>query len=103
MMRRRQFIAGLGSAAAWPVVAQAQQGDRLRRIGVLMGWSESDPEYRAYLSAFAQELARLGWSIGSNARIEQRWTNGDVDRARAFARELVELKPDVILAGTTPV
>jgi putative tryptophan/tyrosine transport system substrate-binding protein len=103
-MRRREFIAGLGSAAvAWPLAARAQQGDRVRRVGVLMGWSESDPVFRGWGVTFAEELARLGWVDGRNARIEQRWTDANVDRAGMFAKELVDLQPDVILAGTTPV
>jgi putative tryptophan/tyrosine transport system substrate-binding protein len=106
-MRRREFIAGLGGAAAslplWPVVVCAQQPARMKRIGILMGWREGDAEFRSFIAAFVQELARLGWSIGSNVRIEQRWTDADVDRARAFARELVALQPDVLLGSTTPV
>jgi putative ABC transport system substrate-binding protein len=102
-MKRREFIAGLGGVAAWPLVARAQQGERVRRIGVLMGWSESDPQYRSWVAAFVQELARLGWADGGNARIELRWTNADIDLARAYAKELVALKPDAILAATTPV
>jgi putative tryptophan/tyrosine transport system substrate-binding protein len=97
-MRRREFIAGI-SAAAWPVVARAQQGERVRRIGVLLGWADSSPPY--WLDAFIKELARLGWVDGRNVRIEQRWTNADPDRTASLAEELIELKPDVILAGTT--
>jgi putative ABC transport system substrate-binding protein len=106
-MRRREFIAGLGGAASapalWPLAARAQQGERVRRIGVLMGWSENDPEARFNFAAFVLRMAQLGWVEGRNLRIDQRWTNADVDRARAFAKELVALAPDVILAGTTPV
>jgi putative ABC transport system substrate-binding protein len=102
-MRRREFISGLGGAvAAWSQAVHAQQGDRVRRVGVLIGLAEIDPEYRSWLAAFVQELARLGWVDGRNVRIDQRWTNYDVARAREFAKELVELQPDVILAGTTP-
>ena len=75
----------------------------MRRVGVLMGFSESDPEIRAFLAAFVQELARLGWVDGRNARIEQRWTNGDMNRASAFAKELVASPPDVVLTSSTPV
>jgi putative tryptophan/tyrosine transport system substrate-binding protein len=99
-MKRREFIAGLG-AAAWPVVARAQQGERVRRVGALMGWSETDPEYRSWLAAFVQEFARLGWVDGHNVRIDQRWTDYDAARTRTFAKELIELQPDVILAGST--
>jgi hypothetical protein len=82
-MRRRQFIAGLGSAAAWPVVAQAQQGDRVRRIGVLMAYHENDdPVWKPRLSAFTQALADLGWT-GGNVRIELRWGRSDSNRIRA--------------------
>ena len=94
-MRRREFIAGLGSAAAWPVVARAQQGDRVRRIGVLMGLGENDPEGKARISAFTQALAGLGWADGRNVRIDLRWGAGDANRIRALARELVGLQPDI--------
>jgi putative ABC transport system substrate-binding protein len=100
-MRRRDFIAGAG-AAVWPLSARSQQTERVRRIGALMGWSESDPEYHSWLAAFVQRLAQLGWLVGRNVRIEQRWTDGDVDRTLAFAKELVSQQPDVILASTTP-
>jgi putative ABC transport system substrate-binding protein len=101
-MRRREFIAGLGSAAAWPVAAQAQQPDRTRRIGVLMGWDENVPEAKAFLSGFTDGLAEAGWSDGRNARIEIRWA-GNVDRIQPLAKEVVDLQPDVILASTTSV
>jgi putative ABC transport system substrate-binding protein len=107
-MRRREFIAALaGAVAATPAlgrrVASAQQTEKVRRIGVLMGLSESNPVLRGFLSAFEEELARLGWVDGRNATIERRWTNADVTRAGAFAKELIALQPDVILASTTPV
>jgi putative ABC transport system substrate-binding protein len=102
MIRRREFIAGLGSAAAWPVVARAQQGDRVRRIGVLHPGEESDPAWRPRISTFTQALANLGWTEGSNVRIEFRWAGGDTNRIQALARELVGLQPDVILTGTSP-
>ena len=101
-MRRRKFIAGLVSAAAWPMVVRAQQSDRMRRIGVMMGWSESDPEYQFRLGVLVQELARLGWVDGVTVQIMQRWISGDVGRARAMAKLLIEWQPDVIFAGTTP-
>ena len=81
----------------------AQQTEKVRRVGVLMGLSESNPEHRNLFAAFLEELARLGWVDGRTARIEQRWTDGDVKRASAFATELVAAQPDVILASTTPV
>jgi putative ABC transport system substrate-binding protein len=102
-MRRRAFITLLGSAAAWPFAARAQQPGAMRRIGVLMGWSESDPEYRSRIDVFVQRLAPLGWADGRNVRIDVRWTNGDVERAGVLAKDLVELlQPDVIVAGATP-
>src|SRR5215831_3001701 len=101
-MKRREFIAGLGSAAAWPVVARAQQGDRARRIGVLMGGDENDPVWETRLSAFTQALADLGWTDGRNVRIDTRWGGGDINRIRALAQELVGLRPDIILTHQTP-
>jgi putative ABC transport system substrate-binding protein len=102
-MRRRNFIRLLGGAAAWPLAAPAQQDGRVRRIGVLMGYEENDPEARAMLSAFTQGLMELGWSDGRNARIDVRWGAGNVERMQAVAKELVNLQPDLILANTTPV
>jgi putative tryptophan/tyrosine transport system substrate-binding protein len=102
MIKRREFIAGLG-AAAWPLAAGAQQSGRVKRIGVLMSEDENDPEGRARLSAFAQGLAELGWTDGRNVQMDIRWTAANVNRARMHAKELVDLQPDVILAGSTPV
>jgi putative ABC transport system substrate-binding protein len=102
-MKRREFITllgGAGAAALWPLAARAQSN--LRHIGVLMGWSQSDP-YQFWLAAFVQELTRLGWRLAVNVRIDERWTYGDISRAQAFAKELVGMRPDVIVAGTTPV
>jgi len=101
-MRRREFIAGLGSTAAWPVVARAQQPQRVRRIGVLSPYDENDPGAKAEVSAFTQGLAGLGWTDGHNLRIDIRWPAGNVDRMRMSAKELVNLQPDAILADTTP-
>ena len=108
-MKRREFIAGLGSAAAWPVVARAQQGDRVRRIGALNGANEDDPEGKLRYSAFIQALAGLGWTDGRNMRMDLRWGGGDANRIRALAQELVGLQPDIIVtvgstarAGTSP-
>ena len=98
-MRRREFIAGLGSAAAWPVVARAQQGDRVRRVGVLMEYDESQPEGKAPLAAFTQRLAELGWADRRKLSMEVRWPADNVDRMRMFAKELVSLQADVILAS----
>src|SRR5262252_6761811 len=93
-MKRRTFIAGLGSAAAWPVVARAQQGDRVRRIGVLISEDENDPDQKRRYFAFTQALAELGWTDGRNVRIDPRWASGDIDRMQALAQELVGLQPD---------
>ena len=101
-LRRREFITLFGGAAAWPLAARAQQPERMRRIGVLMGWSENDPEYGPDFAALVQGLAQLGWVVGHNLMIDVRWTNGSIDQARIFAKQLVELQPDVIFAGTTP-
>jgi len=102
-MNRRDFITLLGGAAALPLAARAQQGERMRRIAVLMGWSESDPQFRSWIDTFVEGLAQLGWADGRNVQINVRWASGDVVRMRTFAKELVELQPDVILGGTTPV
>ena len=102
-MQRRELIAGLvRTIAAAPAfglrLASAQQAEKVRRVGVLMGSSENSS--RGFVDAFVEELARLGWADGRNARFEQRWTNGDINRASAFAAELVAARPDVILAST---
>jgi putative ABC transport system substrate-binding protein len=102
-MKRRTFIAGLGRAAAWPVVARAQQGDRVRRIGVLHPNNEDDPQSKTYFSAFTQALADLGWTDGRNVRMDVRWGGGDINRIRALSQELVGLQPDIIVTGATPV
>src|SRR5450759_3440899 len=96
-MRRREFITLVGGAAVWPLAARAQQPERMRRIGVLMGYAENDPE------AQARALLALGWDEGRNLRIDLRWASGDIDRASNFAKELVALHPGVILSNTTPV
>ena len=101
-MQRREFIAGLGSAvAAWPLAARAQQGDRVRRIGVLVPFDENDPVFKARFSALIQALADLGWTVGRNLRIDLRGAGGDINRIRALAQELVSLQSDIILTGTT--
>jgi putative ABC transport system substrate-binding protein len=101
-MRRREFISLIGGAAGWPLVARAQQPERMRRIGVLMSVEESDPEGKTQLSRFTQGLAESGWADGRNLRMEVRWGGGDVNRTQTFAKELVALQPDVILAQGTP-
>jgi putative ABC transport system substrate-binding protein len=100
---RREFIFTLGGAmVTLPLAARAQQADRVRRIGVLMNLAESDPESQARIAAFREGLGKLGWNEGREVRIEYRWAGGDADRSRAYASDLVKLKPDVILAGATP-
>jgi putative ABC transport system substrate-binding protein len=99
MIKRRQFITGLGSAAAWPVVARAQQAERMLRIGVLLRGDENDPALKPLLPAFTQALAGLGWTDGRNVRMDLRWRGGDTNRLQALAKELVGLQPDIILVG----
>ena len=101
-MRRREFISLAGGAVVWPIAARAQQRGLLRRIGVLMSWDESDPEIKTFFSSFMQGLAKSGWTDGGNVQMEVRWAGGNVDRLRMFAKELVDLQPDVILATSTP-
>ena len=101
-MRRRKFITLIGGAAAWPLAVAAKQPDSLRHIGLLMEWSVSNPEFRGFAATFVEELARLGWIDGRNARIEERWTDADSKRASAFATELIASQPEVILSSTTP-
>jgi putative ABC transport system substrate-binding protein len=102
MIKRREFITLIGGAAAWPLAARAQQGDRVRRIGVLIGLPENDPEGKRRYSAFTQALADLGWTDGRNVRMDLRWEGDDINRIRALAQELVGLQPDIILIGGTP-
>jgi putative ABC transport system substrate-binding protein len=101
-MRRREFITLVGGAAAWPLAAHAQQTGQVRRIGVLMGWASTDPEGQALLAEFTRHLAELGWTEGRNARIEVRWGGSDVDLLHRFAKELIGLQPEVLLASSTP-
>jgi putative tryptophan/tyrosine transport system substrate-binding protein len=101
---RREFITLLGGAmAAWPLSARAQEGDRMRRIGVLLGVAERDLEAQARVLAFRQGLHDHGWTEGRNVRIDWRWAAAEPERMRTYAAELVALAPDVILANTTPV
>jgi putative ABC transport system substrate-binding protein len=103
MIRRREFITGLGGAVAWPLAAHAQQGNRVRRIGVLMGFDENDPLTKARVSAFTQALAGFGWIDGRNVRMDLRGYGDDNNRIRALAQELVALQPDIIVTiGTAP-
>jgi len=101
-LKRREFISLLGGAAAWPVAARAQQPDRMRLIGVLMAYAESDSTAQSWLAAFRAALAKLGWTEGSNLRIELRWSADNVDRMKALAKELVDLRPNAIFGVTTP-
>jgi putative tryptophan/tyrosine transport system substrate-binding protein len=102
-VKRREFITLLGgAAAAWPIAACAQQGERIRRIGVLMNTGADEPESQARLAAFMQGLQKLGWAAGDNLRIDYRWSPGDLARLRKDAAELVALRPEVILAGVGP-
>ncbi|MGH7006470.1 MAG: ABC transporter substrate-binding protein, partial [Alphaproteobacteria bacterium] len=102
-MQRRGFIGLLGGAAAtWPLAVPAQQGERVRRIAVLLNLAADDPEGRARLAAFVQALAQLGWSEGRNVKIDTRWATVSSDRLRGIASEIVALAPDVILVqGST--
>ena len=101
-MRRREFIAIVGGAAALPLAARAQQAERMRRIGVLMNEAADDPEGQARIAAFHQGLQEWGWTPGRNAQIDIRWGAVDADSSRRYAAELVALAPDVILAPTSP-
>jgi putative ABC transport system substrate-binding protein len=103
-MRRREFVTLLGGVTvAWPLTARAQQTDRMRRVGVLMGYGEADPEAKAMLAEFTHGLSALGWNEGRNLRMDVRWAPGRTDLMRTFAKELVALQPDVILSDSTPV
>jgi putative tryptophan/tyrosine transport system substrate-binding protein len=97
-MRRREFITLVGGAAVLPVAARAQQGERMRRIGVLVSGSEGDPEMQARLAGFREGLKRLGWTEGDNLRIDYRYASASAERSQALARELVALRPDAVLA-----
>jgi putative ABC transport system substrate-binding protein len=101
-MKRREFITLIGGAAAWPLAARAQQGDRVRRIGYLTLGDENDPLTKTVVSAFTQSLAGLGWTDGRNVRIDFRWGSNDINRLPALAQELVGLQPDIILTNSTP-
>ena len=100
-MRRRDFITLAGSAtAAWPLGVRAQNPERLRRIGILMG-GINNPTARSLITAFEQTLKQLGWAEGSNLQIDIRWGDNSSERVAGYARELIQLKPDVILVGPT--
>jgi putative tryptophan/tyrosine transport system substrate-binding protein len=102
-MKRREFISLMGAAAAaWPFTAHTQEPGRMRRVGVLFAFFDFDPESQARITAFQQELEKLGWREGQNIQIEYRWASGDAERFRAFAAELVAARPDVLVAHASP-
>jgi putative ABC transport system substrate-binding protein len=101
-MKRREFIGVLGGMATWPLVAYAQQSERLRRVGVLLGFAQNDTVAQASMTAFSQALGRLGWIEGQNIRIDYRFAGGDPALIKTYASELVGLSPDAILASTLP-
>jgi putative tryptophan/tyrosine transport system substrate-binding protein len=98
VMRRRDFVSLLGGVTAIPFAARAQQAEKIRRIGVLMLFAQADRQAHAEYAAFTTELQRMGWTEGQNIRIDQRWASGDVSRLQALATELVDLKPDLVVA-----
>src|SRR5260370_24011515 len=103
-LRRRDFIILLGgAAAAWPLAARPRQAERMRRIGVLMGYPEGDPQAHANITALLQGLQNLGWIEGRNVQIDYRWAGGDPDKARTLARELIALMPDLVVSSTNQV
>jgi ABC-type uncharacterized transport system substrate-binding protein len=103
-MRRREFITFLGGAAStWPFIVHAQQSERMRRVGLLVGYSEGDEEGQASVAAFRHRLQELGWTEDRNVRIEARWAGADPDKARSFAKELVGMTPDVIVSSSNLV
>src|SRR5262249_5869761 len=101
-LKRRAFITLLGGAAAWPLAARAQQSSRMRRVGVLMGLTESDPEAQSRIAAFRKTLQGLGWTEGRDLRTDYYWAAGDVERTHALAKELASSAPDVIVVNTPP-
>lgn len=101
-MKRREFIGLLGAAAAWPLLTLAQEPSRVRRVGVLLGFVESDPEAQPRIAAFQRELQNLGWTVGRNLQIEYCWAGSDAERFRILAAKLVAAKPDVLVAHATP-
>jgi putative tryptophan/tyrosine transport system substrate-binding protein len=103
-MNRREFITLLGGAAlTWPLAARAQQQERMRRLGVLMGFGENDPEGTLWLSSFTRAFQELGWADGRNVQMDVRWSASNVERERKLSKELVNLQPDVIVAHGTPI
>src|SRR6516162_8415646 len=103
MIRRREFIAGVGGAAAWPLAARAQQESRVRRVGVLLSAAATEVEYQGYLAAFVQEMRRLGWSEGQNLRLDVRWNAGDAVLSRTYAADVIVTASTVNLLAVQPV
>jgi len=101
-MKRRDFIVGIGAAAAWPLVAGAQQPDRMRRLGIMMAVAESDADVQKGIAIFRQRLQELGWKDGHNIRIDYRWGGGDAELIQTLAKELFDLQPDVLIGHSTP-
>src|SRR5690349_21550359 len=102
-MKRREFLSFVsGAAVAWPLAVRAQEAARARKIGVLFAFLDSDPESQSRIAAFQQELESLGWREGQNIQIEYRWANGDAERFRSFAAELVAARPDVLVGHASP-
>ena len=101
-MRRREFMSLVGGAATWPLTARAQQPDRIRRIGVLIAFAESDHEAQSWVAALREELRKLGWTDGRNIEIDTRWAAADVDSMKQYAKELVALQPDLMVTSSTP-
>jgi putative tryptophan/tyrosine transport system substrate-binding protein len=102
-MKRREFITLLGgAAAAWPLAVRAQQSERMRRIGVLMAFAESDREGQTFVAAFREGLQKSGWTEGRNIRIDTRWAAGETEGMQRLAKELVALQPDLIVSANTP-
>ena len=98
-IRRREFVALFGGAAAWPFAARAQQAERMRRIGLLMSTAADDPESQRRLVAFVQGLQQAGWTVGHNLQVDTRWASGDGARLRRYVAELLALAPDIIVTG----
>jgi putative tryptophan/tyrosine transport system substrate-binding protein len=101
-LRRREFITLLGAAAAWPLAARAQQGERLRRIAMLMAYAESDSEAQTWVAAYRDRLQQLGWTEGRNIAIDVRWATGETEAIQRYAKELVASRPELLLASSTP-
>ena len=102
-MKRRDFIAALGGAiVTWPLAARAQQDSAPRRLGVLMPFSPDDQEVKKELAAFTRQMQSLGWTEGGNLRVDYRWSGGDSQKTQAYAKELVDARPDIIFVRSTP-